>query len=152
RRALDTLALYSWGGSVTALSAGATSADLALPIPLNAASNADAVVLRDLLNRPGQYLLVQQHLNPQTGTENGRDPRARQLLKLSGNAVAVFDPMGGAAGEWCVRVFWDQDDQLARRYCFSTQCDLALPNDRVSLFHGNLVPITHGRPYRTTFR
>jgi len=152
RRVLNDLALYNWGGSLTALEAGTTSADLALPAPLDPALNADAVILRDLLNRPGQKLLVEQHLNPNTGTANGRDPRARQLFTLLGNAVAVFDPMAGVAGEWCVRVFWGTDDALARRYCFSTQCDLALPNDRVSLFHGNLVPISHGRPHRTTFR
>lgn len=152
RRALNTLALYNWGGSVTALDAGSTSADLALPAMLDPASNADAVLLRDLLNAPDRRLLVQQHLNPQTGTVNGRDPRARQLLRLRGNAQAVFDPMGGVAGQWCVRVFWEQEDQLTRRYCFSTQCDLALPDDRVSLFHANLVPIVHGRPHRTIFR
>lgn len=152
RRALNTLALYNWGGSVTALEAGATSADLSLPAMLDPTSAADAVALRDLLNAPGRHLLLQQHLNPQTGTINGRDPRARQLLRLLGNAATVFDPMAGVAGEWCVRVFWRLEDRLTRRYCFSTQCDLALPNDRVSLFHGNLVPIRHGRPHRTTFR
>jgi len=152
RRVLNTLALYSWGGSVTALEAGATSADLALPPPLNADLQADANALRDLLNAPGRALLLQQHLNPSTGTVNGRDPRARQRLLLRGDAQSVFDPMAGAGGQWCVRVNWVEADALARRYCFSTQCALALPDDRVSLFHGNLVAISHGRPHRTLLR
>jgi len=152
RRVLNTLALYSWGGSVTALDANATSADLALPPPLDANLVADAQALRDLLNTPGRALLLQQHLNPSTGTVNGRDPRARQRLRLRGDAQTVFDPMAGASGQWCVRVNWLDEDALQRRYCFTTQCDLALPDDRVSLFHGNLVQLRHGRPHRTVFR
>ena len=150
-RVLNTLALYSWGGSVTALEAGATRADLALPPGLNPTSAADANTLAGLLNAPDRQLLLQQHVNPHTGTANGRDIRARQHLRLLGDAAPVFDPMAGAAGAWCVRVHWQDEDRLARRYCFITQCDLAPPNERVSLFHGNLVGIVHGRPHRTTF-
>lgn len=149
---LNRLALHSWGGSVTALEAGSTSADLALPAPLNAGNNADAVILRDLLNTASRRLLIQEHVNPHTGTPNGRDPGARQLLQLLGNAETVFDPMAGVAGEWCVRVFWQDTDRLARRYCFITRCDFAPPLENVSLFHGNVLPITHGRPFRTVLR
>jgi hypothetical protein len=146
---LNQLALYTWDNSVTALEAGSTSADLALPAPLNAANGGDAVILRDLLNsRP--HLLLQQALNPATGTINGRDRGARQLLSLLGGAVALFDPVAGVAGEWCVRVHWQEP--LARRFCFVTMCELALPISRVSLFHGNLVQARHGRPVRTVFK
>jgi Baseplate J-like protein len=153
RRVLNELTLYSWGGTITALEIGSTRADVALPVPLDPTAAADAIVLRDLLNS-GQprRLLVQQKLNPETGNELGRDPTARQLLELLGDAEAIFDPMAGVAGEWCVRVHWREDDRLTRRYCFSTQCDLSLPLRDVSLFHGNLVPIHHGRPHRTVFR
>ena len=150
---LNTLSLYTWGDSVTALEAGTTGADLALPAPLNAANAADAITLRDLLNSNApRRLLIQETLNPETGTVNGRNPRARQLLQLLDNAEAVFDPMAGVAGEWCVRVHWRDADRLLRRYCFITRCDLALPNAGVSRFHGNLARITHGRPYRTVLR
>lgn len=150
---LNELELYTWGNSVTALEAGSTSADLALPAPLNAANPADAITLRVLLNSNApRHLLIQETLNPETSTVNGRNPRARQLLPLLANAEAVFDPMAGVVGEWCVRVHWQDTDRLMRRYCFITHCDLALPVDTVSLFHGNLARITHGRPYRTIFR
>jgi hypothetical protein len=149
----NELVLYTWGDSVTALEAGSTSADLALPSPLNAANAADAITLRDLLNSNApHHLLIQEALNPETGTVSGRDPRARQLLQLTGNAEAVFDPMAGVAGQWCVRVHWRDTDRLKRRYCFITHCDLALPVTGVSRFHANLVRITHGRPYRTILR
>jgi hypothetical protein len=146
---LNRLSLYSWGDAVTALESGSTSADLALPPPLNPANNADAVTLRNLLNAAPRRLLIQQHLNPHTGTANGLDPRARQLLHLLDNAEAVFDPM---AAQWCVRVSWRDDDRLTRRYCFITRCDLAPPLHDVSLFHGNMLAISHGRPFRTVFR
>ncbi len=150
---LNRLQLYTWGGSVTALDAGSTSADIALPSPLIAANQADANALRDLINGMSpRRLLIQQQLNPETGTILGRDPGARQLLELLGNAESVRDPMGGIAGEWFVRVYWREADRLARRYCFCTQCDTSLPKEDVSLFHGNIVSISHGRPYRTVLR
>jgi hypothetical protein len=150
---LNRLQLYTWGTSVTALDAGSVSADIALPIPLIAANEVDANTLRDLINSISpRYLLIQQHLNPETGTVLGRDPTSRQLLELTANAESVFDPMAGAAGEWFVRVHWRDADRLTRRYCFCTQCDTALPKEDVSLFHGNLVQISHGRTHRTIFR
>lgn len=152
-QALNELVLHAWGGSVTALDIGATHADLAVPLVLGPPNNANALALRNLLNSGApRHLLIQQHLNPQTGTLLGRDPTARQLLQLLGNAEAVFDPMAGAAGEWCVRVQWRDENRLMRRYCFSTQCDLSLPLRDVSLFHGNLVRVAHGRPHRTLLR
>lgn len=150
---LNALQLYNWGGSLTALDAGCTSADIALPAPLNPANETDANNLRDLLNSiSARPFLVQQHLNPETGTALGKDPTARQLLELTGTAQSMFDPMGGMAGEWFVRIFWRDADRLKRRYCFCTQCNTALPLYNVSLFHGNLVELSHGRPHRTIFR
>lgn len=150
---LNELQLYNWGGSLTALEAGCTSADIALPAPLNPANQTDANNFRDLLNTiAARPFLVQQHLNPETGTALGKDPTARQLLELSSTAESVFDPMGGITGEWFVRIFWREPDRLTRRYCFCTQCDTSLPLLNVSLFHGNLVEISHGRPHRTIFR
>ncbi len=150
---LNRLQLYTWGGSVTALDAGSISADIALPSPLVATSQANANSLRDLINSISpRRLLIQQQLNPETGTVLGRDPTARQLLELLGNAETVHDPMGGVAGEWFVRVHWREEDRLTRRYCFCTQCDTSLPKDDVSLFHGNIVQISHGRPHQTIFR
>jgi hypothetical protein len=152
-RALNQLSLHAWGGSVTALEVGATQADLVIPALVGLPTNANAILLRNLLNGGApRHLLIQQHLNPQTGNELGRDPTARQLLQLLGNAEAIFDPMAGVAGEWCVRVHWRDEDRLLRRYCFSTQCDLSLPLRDVSLFHGNLLRVDHGRPHRTVLR
>lgn len=150
---LNQLALYHWDGLVPALERGTTEADLRLPSALDPTLEADANQLRDLL-RSGAvpYLLVQQWLNPETGTVNGRDVHARQLLRLlEGNAAAesVFDP---AASEWCVRVHWRAEDALARRYCFLVKCPGQPLQEQAALFHGNLVPIAQGRPHLTIFR
>jgi hypothetical protein len=153
---LNDLALYHWDGLVTALETGATEADLRLPAPLDSTVSTDADQLRDLFRSAAvRYLLIQQELNPDTGTINGRDPRARQLLRLlEGTAAAesVFDPAGGTAGEWFVRVHWRDADALARRYCFLTKCTGQSLEERAALFHGNLVRAGQGRPTITVFR
>lgn len=150
---LNELSLYSWDGLVTALDAGSTEADLNLPAPLNPLVQEDANILRDLLRSGSfKYLLVQEHLNPETGTINGRDAMARQLLQLlPGNAAAesVKDPL---SGKWMVRVHWREADRLQRRYCFLTQCTGQPLLEKVSLFHGNLITIAHGRPHATVFK
>lgn len=150
---LNELALYHWEGLVTALEVGATEADLQLPSALDPTSEADANKLRDLLRSDSvPSLLVQQWLNPETGTVNGRDVYARQLLRLlTGDAAAesVFDP---AADEWFVRVHWRPEDKLTRRYCFLVKCPGQLFTEFAALFHGNLLPVAHGRPHLTTFR
>jgi Baseplate J-like protein len=150
---LNQIGLYTWGDTVGALEAGATAADLRLPAPLNAANQVDADTLRNLLRRtPGRYFVLQQILNPETGTVNGRDPDARQLVQLLAGddaAKSVFDPM---TGQWMVRVQWRKEDALTRRYCFVTRCTGTGVIGDVSLFHGNLVPLTQGRPHVTVFR
>jgi hypothetical protein len=150
---LNALALYHWEGLVPALEEGSTEADLHLPSPLDPTSEADADQLRDLL-RSGVVpnLLVQQWLNPETGTVNGRDVHGRQLLQLlagDGAAESVFDP---AANAWFVRVHWRPEDKLARRYCFLVSCPGQPLKIGAALFHGNLIAMAQGRPHFTRFR
>ena len=150
---LDALDLYSWDDSVTALEAGSTEADLTLP----GMTQAQAIQVRDLLLGPDvDELLIRQELNPDTGTTNGRDVHARQVLQLvprdgsPARAEVVEDPVH-APSRWMVRARWRAEDRLVRRYCFLTRCDGARV-EGVSRFYGNLVRVTHGRPWRTTFR
>ena len=148
---LNALRLYTWGNVVTALEAGSTEADI---ITDNAATmtEPEANELRDILRRDDvQNLLIEQKLNPATGTPNGVDKSARQVLQLlEGDAAAesVEDPVNET---WFVRVFWRQSDQLQRRYCFVTRCPDKEPEDGVTLFHGNLIRLSHGRPHTTCF-
>ncbi len=138
--------LYTWSDTAPALEAGSTSADLS--IMGTPADQATAERIRDLVrDRTLARLLIQERLNPATGTVNGRDPNKRQLLNLipgatgAQAAAAVFDPL---TGEWLVRVHWREEDRLQSNYCFTVECPQRVEN--VSLFHGNLVRVFHGRP------
>ncbi|MFO1058178.1 MAG: hypothetical protein U1E53_14570 [Dongiaceae bacterium] len=156
---LNELLPYDWGGTVSALEAGSTEADLTVAGGL---SQAAAQTLRDILLQPDiERLLVQQDLNPETGTVNGRDPAARQVLRLlplggpRPRAEALKDPVPDpvtAAVRWFVRVRWRPEDRLQRRYCITTRCPGRPPVTGVSKLFGNLVRVTQGRPRVTTFR
>ncbi len=163
--ALNRLRLYTWGGAVRALAAGSTEADLTGLAPLD---QAGAEALRDLFlgQAPGQAgvaddvdagvdrLLVQEWLNPDTGTINGARLDQRQVVRLLPpggpvpRAEALPDPV---TGEWFVRVRWRDEDALARPFCFLCDCNDVTVVD-VSLFHANLVRVTQGRPRVTVFR
>lgn len=159
---LSELSLYTWDGVVTALEAGSTEADIVAPA---GTTRIDAENLRDLILRTAltrEYrqqlrqhgvlaLIVEEKRNPATGTENGRDKTARQLLRLCDDETAaevIHDPV---EDNWVVRVHWQEQDKLQRRFCFITQCPGQAPQENVSLFYGNVVKVTHGRPHQTTF-
>ncbi len=142
---LNALSLYTWGDLVGALDKGSTSADITLPdVDMSLAQATD---LRDLLLALDRPLLLEETLNPETGRPAGRDTRKRQLLRLT-DAETRFDPVAPAH---MVRVTWRQEDALTDRFCFVTRCPGQDAQDDVSLFHGNLVQIAHGRPNLTLF-
>ena len=152
---LNQIGLYTWSGSIPSLATGSTTADLMLTNGINPITdNASAVIVQNLI-RSGQvrYLLIQEWKNPATGEEPGRDPTKRQLLKLlSGDegAAAMQDPL---TGDWFVRVRWEERDTLKRNYCFTVDCPAPKGKvEDISLFHGNLVEVYHGRPGETIFK
>ncbi|MCC2868867.1 MAG: putative baseplate assembly protein [Candidatus Accumulibacter phosphatis] len=164
---LNRLRLYTWGKTVTALAAGSTEADLTAATPL---TQTEAEALRDFflgthasqvpgpgaadVNTAVDQLLIQEALNPETGTANGRRIAQRQLLQLLplhgpiARAEALQDPF---TGEWLVRVRWRAEDALRQNFCFVCDC-AGQPVEDVSLFHANLLRVTQGRPRITTFR
>ena len=144
---LNEMGLYTWSDAVPALSAGATQADL----KLKTTDKTNAETVQKLI-RDGKisYLLIQEHRNPLTGEERGRDPAKRQLLELLPGdlgAKAVQDPV---TGDWFVRVRWEEEDQLKQAYCFTIETPKKVEN--VSMFHGNLVKAFQGKPYTVTFK
>ena len=145
---LNQMGLYSWSGSIPALAAGSTSADLRLA----AGGKAAADTVRNLIrNGTVTHLLIQERLNPATGKEAGRNPGKRQLLKLlSGDrgAETIQDPL--FSDEWMVRVCWEERDKLRHNYYFTVDC-LSGKVEDCSLFHGNLVEVFHGRLYENVF-
>ncbi|MGZ5186926.1 MAG: hypothetical protein ACXWCO_17640, partial [Caldimonas sp.] len=164
---LNRLRLYTWGGTVTALPKGATSADLTLlvdPPGPGVLSQARALRLRDLLlgvaaeqlGAPADVdagvdrLVIAEVLNPATGTVNGHHLDHRQVLSLvpgAARAEALQDPV---TSDWFCRVRWADADALASNFCFVADCGGA-PKDDISLFFANLAEVAHGRPHQTIF-
>src|SRR6185369_4799174 len=153
---VNRMSLYTWRDSIPSLVAGDTSADLKLFLDdtTPAPDQASAVVVETLI-RSGviSHVLIQEHLNPATGSVNGFNPNKRQLLRLlPGNdgAEAMFDPTNA---QWFVRVRWDERDRLRQNYCFTIECGPGTGKvNNVSLFHGNLVEVTHGELKTAIFK
>lgn len=148
----NQLGLYTWNDAIPSLAAGSTTADLQLTDGVNPINNnASAITVQQLI-RSGdiKYLLIQEWLNPTTGQSAGRNPAKRQLLKLlpgEKGAIAKQDPV---TGQWFVRVQWEAQDALKQNYCFTVNCPDG-KRENVSLFHGNLVPMYHGRFVNAVF-
>lgn len=168
---LNNIGLYTWSDTITTLKAGSTRADLKLygkfylddnSAPSEVTTDVAAVEIQNLIrNEKIKYLLIEEHLNPETGLLAGRDPSRRQLLRLVGGndpataATALEDPV---TGKWLVRVRWEKEDALRRDYCFRVNCPAGNAGtalgavDNISLFHGNLVEVFHGREKTTIFK
>jgi hypothetical protein len=165
---LNNIGLYTWSDTITTLKAGSTRADLKLyekyylNDPSGAAeikTQAAAEEIRDLIRYKNiKYLVIEERLDPETGLAPGRDPSRRQLLRLlSGEqgAEALQDPI---TGEWFVRVRWEKTDALRSDYCFTVNCPAAGGGTGIgavkdiSLFHGNLIEVFHGRMDTTIFK
>jgi baseplate J-like protein len=153
---VNRMSLYTWSDSIPSLLAGDTSADLKLFLDdtTPAPDQASALVVEKLI-RSGviTHLLIQEHLNPATGSVNGFNPNKRQLLRLlpgNAGAEAMFDPV---SAQWFVRVRWDERDKLRSNYCFTIDCGPGTGKvNNVSLFHGNLVEVTHGELKTAIFK
>ena len=142
---LDDIGLYTWADSLPTLLAGSTSADLRTEHGTQSDAN-------DLVAALGntELLLIQEDLNPLTGLKAGRCPNKRQILRLLSGLQALAVMRDPVTGDWFVRVHWHEEDQLKSDYCFTVWCNnVPIPN--VSLFHGNLVQVFHGRPRTDVF-
>lgn len=163
---LNNIGLYTWGDSITALPAGSTRADLQLyrkfylddagaAVEISTKAAVDEIV-KILNDGAVPQLVIRERLNPENGLLNGFNPAKRQLLNVvRGGAEAIQDIVTGA---WMVRVRWEKKDALKFDYCFTVDCPVGVagvasgPVKNVSLFHGNLVEVVHGRSREILFR
>lgn len=156
---LNNIGLSTWSDTITSLSAGSTRADLKLyrklylndnAAPIRVITKTAAEEIRDLIKtKLVRNFLIQEHLNPKTGKTAGLNRAKRQLLRLiPEGAEAVNDPI---TNEWFVRVRWEKKDALHYDYCFTVDCPADNPGtaigkvENISLLHGNLVEVFHGR-------
>ena len=155
---LNRLELYTWDDAVTGLAASSTSADVAVDVAgLGLTEQQGAQLVADFVNGPAagqpslRRLLIQETLNPLTGTPTGRDPAKRQLLELldtGEGAEVIHDTL---RNRFVVRLRWRDEDQLRWDFRF-----VVFPGGmrvgNVSLFHGHLVQAHHGAFHTAIFR
>ncbi len=143
---LNDIKLYPWDGVKPTLPCGTTSADLLLSLP----TQANVEQVRDWINDGSlTTLLVEEFKNPETGVEGVVNPQHRQVLHLNPNSQAKKDPIANA---WYLQVSWEENDALTWNATFYKQFGEALPAGDVTLFHGNLVMVYHGRFKTLTFK
>lgn len=155
---LDRLSLYTWDDAIIGLSAGDTTADLAVDVTgLGLTEQEGAQRIVDFVQETSpnrlqlRTLLIEEALNPSTGRATGRDPGKRQLLRLLDDgrgAEVIEDPFHN---RFVVRVRWSKENALRWDYTF-----VAFPGGMrtgdISLFHGNLVRVHHGEFHSAIFR
>ncbi len=156
---LNTLRLYTWDDAISTLAAGSVSADLMADVTgLGLSEQQGAQLVADFINQPDpnqlqvRRLLIQESLNPLTGTVNGRDPAKRQTLELlpDGAGAEVIEDEVPVPNRFLVRVHWRAEDQLRWDYAFTVfPRGVRVPD--VTQFHGNLVRVHHGLFRSTLF-
>ena len=155
---LDTLTLYTWDDAITGLSAGDTTADLAVDVTgLGLTEQQGAQLVADFVNvasavQPAlRQLLIEETLNPLTGHPTGRDPGKRQLLRLLDTGEGAKVVHDTVRNRFLVRVRWREEDQLRWNYpCVVFPGGMRTPD--VTTFHGNLVRVHHGEFHSAIFR
>jgi hypothetical protein len=149
----DTLFFYTWGDEACVLCKGATRATLK-----DAAAPAQRLLLR-----PGDVLVFEERLGPQTGNPADADPTRRHAVRLTSvhpEATIVLtdgvetgrtpqppmqDPL---TGQPIVKIEWHDEDALPFPLCISSpRTDTELAEqvfEDVSVARGNIVLADHG--------
>ena len=134
---LNELRLYAWGERECCLPAGATRATL----------GGDFRRLR-----PGDLLLLEEVVGPNTGERADADPTKRHVVRLTEVLTGGVDPLYATtahpSGRPLTEVAWAVDDALPFALCVSAVAD-PLHGSRyvepVSVARGNVVLADHGR-------
>ncbi|GAA4005742.1 hypothetical protein GCM10022247_29240 [Allokutzneria multivorans] len=137
REAHNRIPLWTWGGEVRVIARGSTSATLK-------DDWADEKCERRLLSlEPGDLLLLEEVLGPNTGKEADADPAKRQVVRLTSVEPSV-DPL--YCDQPLLEVTWAAEDALTFPLCLSSRGPDCCPVEDVSLARGNVVLAEHGRP------
>jgi hypothetical protein len=164
----NRMAFYTWGDAECCLPRGATRATLLGELvddtpppedpcrsddaksetddpagaPQPEAGAATAIQAPRLHLKPGDILVFQEMMGPETGHPGDADPRHRHAVRLT-SVAAGRDPLTGLA---VVEIGWAAEDALPFPLCLSSlgpSPDCALLED-VSLAFGNVVLADHG--------
>jgi hypothetical protein len=140
----DDIEFYTWGRRECCLPRGATGATLKGQLPHL---------------QPGDVLILEEMLDPVTGTAEDADPTHRHAVRLT-KVTAGQDPVGVPTKAEPVpppvdvtEVEWAADDALPFALCLSAKTDALHGSrtlDQVSVAHGNIVLADHGRTVTQT--
>lgn len=163
------ISFYTWGDTECCLPKGATRATLAgelavekkpSTIPCSADERPDpqahsaaeaapaqqrsaaAMAIPRLHLKPGDILIFQEMMGPQTGQQGDADPRHRHAVRLT-TVTGGRDPLTGLA---VVEIAWAAEDALPFPFCLSSlgpppDCEVL---EDVSIALGNVVLVEHG--------
>ncbi|NNG00302.1 MAG: putative baseplate assembly protein [Desulfobacteraceae bacterium] len=93
--------------------------------------------------KPGDVLIFQEIIGPQTGHPGDADPRHRHAVRLT-SVTACIDPLNQ---EPVVEIEWHEEDALPFPLCLSSlgpppQCKIL---ENVSIAYGNVILVDHGQ-------
>ncbi|MFF2505714.1 putative baseplate assembly protein [Streptomyces sp. NPDC058067] len=133
----NTIRLWTWGGEICALPAGATAATLR-----DEWADPELCQERRLDLRPGDVLILEEVKGPRTGTPGDADPTRRQAVRLT----SVTPGVDRIEDQPVLEVTWAAEDALRFPLTLTTLGgrDCA-PVDDVSVARGNVVLVDHGR-------
>ncbi|MFJ9820816.1 putative baseplate assembly protein [Streptomyces sp. NPDC101151] len=137
RVAHNAIRLWTWGGEVCALPAGATAATLR-----DAWADPETCRERRLDLNPGDVLVLEEVKGPRTGTPGDADPAHRQAVRLT----SVTPGLDRIEDQPVLEVTWAAEDALRFPLCLTTRGGRdCLPVEDVTLARGNAVLVDHGR-------
>ncbi len=163
RAAHNEIHVYTWGDASCCLPTGATSVTLkdgSPPAPetgdpgANYQENSDCYGddvepdkpsqgRRALDLHPGNVLIFEERLGPETGNPADADPSRRHAVRL----VSVNPSVDPLNGQPVLEACWAEEDALPAPFCISTlgpppTCAML---ENVSILRGNVVLADHGR-------
>jgi hypothetical protein len=138
RAAHSNIRFYTWGDEECCLAKGATRAAL-----LDEGAPGEDGVQRSLKLKPGDILIFEEVLGPESGSPSDADLSRRHAVRLT-NCVKSKDKL---LGKLVLEVEWSQEDALPFSLCLSARrgppdCDWLRD---ISVARGNVILVTHGK-------
>ncbi|MFD9460407.1 putative baseplate assembly protein [Streptomyces sp. NPDC060027] len=134
RREHNSIGLWTWGDQECWLPVGTTRATLLDQRPDEKGED------RPLLLAPGDVLVLEENLDPWTGSEADRDPTHRQAVRLT----RVTQGIDVLYKTKVLDVEWARQDALAFPLCVTTRCGPDGEPKNVAVARGNTVLVEHG--------